>query len=72
MATITGATIVSITEGTKFDPRGTVVRTKIVRYMVGTDGPFTLEVEPQNDSVDYMAAEINKQVARVAALRGNQ
>lgn len=62
--------ILRINESTKFDPGGDAVRVDIISYMLGKDGPFTLEVLPANNTPAWIESQINAKAASIAALRG--
>jgi len=62
--------ILRITQGIKFDDFGHAIRTKLIDYKVGADGPFTLEVAPANDTPTWIAAQITNQANQINDLRG--
>lgn len=72
MALVSGANIVGVREGFRFLPGGGSVRTTIVTYMVGNDGPFTLEAAPPADTAEAIQAAINDKAAQIAALRASE
>lgn len=70
MSIPSGVQVLRITEGVKFSPAGTALRVTNILYMVGEDGPFTLEVEPQNNTQAWIEARLAEKAAAIAALRG--
>jgi hypothetical protein len=71
MALGSNISIVSVSEGVRFDLGGRATRTTIYKYTVGTDGPFTLEYDAGADTTDVVTAAMNAQAAKIAALKGN-
>jgi hypothetical protein len=65
-----GVTVVQIFEGTRFLAAGGVVRTKIVKYMVGQHGPFTLELTPDQDNDSYVQGVLTDARDKIASLVG--
>lgn len=65
----TNYTITSITETTAQDAQLRVVRAKLVKYMVGTDGPFTLVAAPGNDDPAQIRAALQNAANAIAQLR---
>jgi hypothetical protein len=63
-------TIVSISEGTTVNAQRQAVYTKLIKYMVGTDGPFTYTVPPGMDTPAQIAAALTTAAANIAAIRG--
>lgn len=59
----------SISAGAEFDTFGRAVRTKIIKYTVGNDGPFTLVVTPDNDTAERIQAMLTAEAAKIAAIR---
>ena len=59
----------SITAGAKFDNFGRVVRTKLIKYMVGGDGPFTLEVLPADDTAERIQSLLQAEAGKIIAIR---
>ncbi len=62
--------IVSITEGTVLLPDGNFKRTRIVRYTVGTAGPFQLEIDASEFSTAEVTRRIEADVREVEGLTG--
>lgn len=63
--------IVSITEGVRFDLGGRATRTIIYKFTVGNDGPFTLEFDAGLDTTQAVESAMNAKAANIAALRGS-
>jgi hypothetical protein len=64
--------IIRVTETTRFDAAGRALRLNLISYMVGEDGPFTLEVSPQNNNAAWIDQQIADNVALLAAIRGRE
>jgi len=63
-------TIQAILPGTTQGPDGRVVRTKNIRFMVGTDGPFTITIPPDKDTPEGIKALLVKYANDVQSIRG--
>lgn len=70
MALDSSVSIISVTEGIRFDRGGTPIRTAIYRYMVANDGPFTETFDAGTDAPEAVTAALNAQAAKLAAIRG--
>ncbi len=57
-----------IREGIRFDELNRPVRTKVVRFTVGTDGPFTLEMDAQGFSGEAMEKRLNEEAGHLLRL----
>jgi len=66
----TNVSIGRITQSVVFDDYGHAMRVKMIDYKVGLDGPFTLEVRPENDSQEWIATRLTEAAAKIAQLRG--
>lgn len=62
-------TIQQIREGTTTDQNGRIILTKVIKYMVGNDGPFTLTVPPGQNNAAQIAAMLQAAANEVIALR---
>lgn len=69
MATNTSPNVLTVQESTRFEPGGTAVRVTVITYMVGKDGPFTLEVGPDQNTVAFIQEQLAKKAADLAAIR---
>ncbi|MEM2149850.1 MAG: hypothetical protein QXO46_08285 [Nitrososphaerota archaeon] len=58
-----------ITEGIKIDDRGNLIRTRVVIFYIGNDGPFTIEI-PQNEfSPEIVQAKIEEEKRKILQIR---
>ena len=64
--------ILTIQATTAADDYGNIVRTKLIKYMVGVDGPFTYVVPIGQDTPNQIQAALLKEAQSIAALRGAQ
>lgn len=71
MALDANVSIISITEGVRFNLGGQGVRTRIYKFTVGTDGPFTLEMDAGTDTKQAIETAMNAEAKRIADLRAN-
>lgn len=62
--------ITSITEGMKIDDRGNIIRTKVVVYYIGSDGPFTEEFTSAEFSPELVQSRIEEMRRKLSAIRG--
>lgn len=66
------ARIESITEGIKIDAKGNIIRTKVVLFYIGTDGPFTIEIpdaEFSAEAVQVKIDEIKKKIQMIRSIK---
>ncbi len=64
------AKIVSINEGLKIDERGNIVRTRVVLFYIGNDGPFTIEIPANEFSPEIVQQKIEEERRKIMAIRG--
>lgn len=69
MAMQSGVQVQSIKESIRFDVAGRAVRIDVITYTVGQDGPFTLDVAPENNSQAWIEGQLAAKAASIAALR---
>lgn len=61
--------IQSITSGTVADTQGRIVRTKLIKFMVGDDGPFTWVAPFDRQTPDLIAQDLTSEANDVMRLR---
>ncbi len=57
-----------ITETVEVDENGNFVRTRLVRFRVGTHGPFQLKILSEDFTADKLRAELDRHAAEIMAL----
>ena len=60
--------VLDIREGSRSDEAGKTLRTRVVRYMVGKDGPFTLEMDAATFNGAAMEAALEAEAGHVMRL----
>lgn len=63
------ARIDSITEGLRIDAKGNIVRTKVIVYYIGDDGPFTLELNASEFSPEVVQLHIDEMKKKIQLIK---
>ncbi len=63
-------TIGRISQSIRFDDYGHALRIKLIDYKVGADGPFTLEVPPENDNPGWIGEQLLRAAQAIGQIRG--
>jgi hypothetical protein len=62
--------LLDVKETTRMDERNNFVPVRIVRFMVGTHGPFQVQMDAKGFTAERMAAVLDKEAAEIQALEG--
>lgn len=64
------AKIVSIHEGIRIDERGNIVRTRVILFYIGNDGPFTIEIPQSEFSPEIVQQKVEEERRKILQIRG--
>ena len=62
--------IIDIREQARIGPKGGLITSKIVNYMVGDYGPFTLVFEPTEFTMEKVREQIDEEKRKIEAIAG--